>query len=167
MCGVCYRNYLYWSMLPDMNILCSLWYVCMLWLWQRKNGGIWHPAWNVNRKRYSYVGVAEPDKYMLQQLDSKMVLHLTMSQVRGICMLRKNLRGPEDVAKMPSYLGSLFRTALFGEDKFDYASLITGSVETKQANWKLCRDSLGMHATPDPDSKERQQYTGQDFFAHS
>lgn len=128
----------------------------------RNRGGIWHPSWSISGRTYTYEGIAdEPDRFMLAQADSKLVLHLTMSQVRGICMLRKNLRNAEDLKKLPSYLGSLFRTAVHGEDSFDYAAAASATKAQKQASWKECRNFLGMHTTPDPDDKTRLHYTGQ------
>jgi hypothetical protein len=79
-------------------------------------------------------------------------------------MLRKNLRNAEDLAKLPSYLGSLFRTAALGVDSFDYAAAASGTRAQKAAGWKECRAFLGMHATPDPDDRTRLHYTGQPPF---
>lgn len=74
-------------------------------------------------------------------------------------MLRKHLSGPEDLNKLPSLLGRIFRIALYGHDSFDYTPYVTGSNEAKQSAWKACKDHLGMHLTIDPDDKSRQQYT--------
>ena len=72
-------------------------------------------------------------------------------------MMRKTLYGPEALQSMPSLLGHYFRVALYGEDNFDYASIISStSDETKLAAWQSCRQSLGMYATPD--STTRQQF---------
>lgn len=74
-------------------------------------------------------------------------------------MLRKALGSPEDLNKMPSLLGRIFRIALYGYDTFDYSPFINGDSSMKQAAWKSCKDHLGMHFTPDIDDKTRQQYT--------
>lgn len=73
-------------------------------------------------------------------------------------MMRKNLGRPEDLANLPSLLGRIFRIALYGGDSFDYELLAGASAADKLAAWKRCRDSMGMHATYDPDDKSRQQY---------
>ncbi len=76
-------------------------------------------------------------------------------------MMRKHLGSPDDLQKMPSLLGRIFRIALYGRDDFNYAQFFSGVAtdETRNAAWKTCRDHLGMHSTPDPDDKNRQQYT--------
>jgi hypothetical protein len=81
-------------------------------------------------------------------------------------MIRRNLRGPEDLQLIPSLLGGLFRRAISvtAEDTFDYASLVRASNDVKLAAWKKCRDHLGMYSNPDDRSayvsgkSERQQY---------
>ena len=73
-------------------------------------------------------------------------------------MLRKSLGGPQDLDKMPSILGRIFRIALYGVDDYDYTSLVTATDEVKLTAWKKCRDSFGMHATYDFDDTSRQQY---------
>ena len=72
-------------------------------------------------------------------------------------MMRKNLYGPEVLQSMPSLLGHYFRIALYGEDNFDYESILTASADVKLASWQNCRQSLGMFSPPDP-SAGRQQY---------
>lgn len=131
----------------------------------RPAGAIWHPVWSTSGKGYTYSGVEEGDRYLFRQARLKRVLHMTMSQVRGICMLRKNLNSAQDLDNLPSYLGSIFRLALHGRDDFDYKALIAAPKEAKRASWKRCRDAMGMHATPDPDDKARQQYTRTSLFA--
>lgn len=74
-------------------------------------------------------------------------------------MLRKHLSGPDDLKKMPSLLGRIFRIALYGHDSFDYSPFVTGGNDVRQAVWKGCKEHLGMHLTVDPDDKSRQQYT--------
>ena len=53
---------------------------------------------------------------------------------------------------------------MYGRDEFNYEELIATSAEEKLASWQKCRDAMGMHATPDPDDKSRQQFTGVPFF---
>ncbi len=77
-------------------------------------------------------------------------------------MMRKHLSSPEDLKKMPSLLGRIFRIALYGHDDFNYQHYLEQSAagnEVRNKAWKTCRDHLGMHVTPDPDDKSRQQYT--------
>jgi len=87
---------------------------------------IWHPRWNPKIKGHTFDG-SRPNEFMYSQVMKKYVLHLTMSQVRGICMLRKNLNDPEDLKKMPSLLGRVFRLALWGRDDYPYTALAHGS----------------------------------------
>lgn len=74
-------------------------------------------------------------------------------------MMRKYLSSPEDLEKMPSLLGRIFRIAIWGKDNYDYSRYYSMSNEEKSAVWDTCRNTLGMHATPDVDDKSRQQYT--------
>jgi len=139
---------------------------------------IWHPRWSTQKRAWTFEGTV-PDEYMFNAISDKLVLHLTMSAVRGLCMLRKNLRGPDDLALMPSLLGSIFRVALRGHDSFDYLSLLEGKrtqdtaassgifrdlSDRKLQAWNGCRAHLGVLSTPEdrgpylsPDA--RQQYT--------
>ena len=41
-------------------------------------------------------------------------------------MMRKNLNDPSDLNKMPSFLGRVFRIALYGTDDFDYSAIAEG-----------------------------------------
>jgi hypothetical protein len=84
-------------------------------------------------------------------------------------MLRKNLRGPEDLDYMPSMLGSVFRVALNenGTDSFDYVRLTQSpgpdGNTIRLGAWNACRDRFGLQWTPEdrgPYStpNDRQQY---------
>lgn len=123
-----------------------------------EGGGIWYPHYSFVNKIYSYDHTL-PDRYMFNELRKKLVLHLTMSQVRGICMLRKSLSGPTDLEFMPSLLGHIFRIAYYGFDKYDYKTALEASVVEKDKLWKNCRHHFGMHSVPDQYDKSRQQYT--------
>lgn len=139
---------------------------------------IWHPRWSKEKRAWTFEGT-QPDTHLFRAMSEKLVLHLTMSAVRGLCMMRKNLRGPEDLHQMPSLLGSIFRVAVYGEDSFDYIALLGGKAaqdtvassgslfsdlsDRKVQVWNACRAHLGMGVTPEdrgpyltPDS--RQQY---------
>lgn len=120
-------------------------------------GAIWHPRWSGEHRSFTYAGT-EPDEYMYRAVSQKLVLHLTMSAVRGICMMRKTLNSPQDLEVMPSLLGRVLRIALYGHDSFDYEPLLRAPEEEKLSAWKKCRDAMGMHATYDADDKSRQQY---------
>lgn len=77
-------------------------------------------------------------------------------------MMRKQLGSPEDLERMPSYLGHVFRLTYYGHDSFDYAKLINAASDgERDASWQKCREQLGMHMVPDPDydALHRQQYT--------
>lgn len=122
--------------------------------------GIWHPAYLKEQKVFSFTGT-QPDRHLLQQMEKKFVLHLTMSQVRGLSMLRKHLNSPADLEKMPSFLGHVFRLAYYGKDDFDYTALKDGSDALRLDKYKTCREFLGMYTPPEEVSKlphERQQY---------
>jgi hypothetical protein len=81
-------------------------------------------------------------------------------------MMRKNLRGPDDLKLMPSLLGGIFRRSISsnGHDSFDYAALVAASNADKLAAWAACRSHLGMYSNPDDrsayaaSSSSRQQY---------
>jgi hypothetical protein len=73
-------------------------------------------------------------------------------------MLRKNLGGPQDLENMPSFLGRIFRIAMYGVDNFDYLQLVKATDDAKLDAWKKCRNAFGMHATYDFDDTSRQQY---------
>mmetsp|Transcript_1484 Transcript_1484/g.2442 ORF Transcript_1484/g.2442 Transcript_1484/m.2442 type:complete len:437 (+) Transcript_1484:26-1336(+) len=125
-------------------------------------GAIWAPKWKQGQG-YTFTDT-QPDRYMYQALSQKLVLHLTMTQVRGHCMMRKALAHPDHLANMPSLLGRIFRIALYGKDAFDYSTYYNAEVSVKDTAWKTCRDSLGMHTTPDTSldlslPTHRQQYT--------
>jgi len=123
---------------------------------------IWYPRWDSRAKKFTFSSTF-PDYELYRALNQKLVFHLTMSQVRGLCMMRKTLGGPADLSKLPSLLGSVFRTAISGADTFDYEALATASDGVKEESWTACRNLLGMH-TPFPDvgdkSSSRQQYMG-------
>ena len=141
---------------------------------------IWHPRWIKRTREWTFEDT-QPDKEMFTALSKRMVLHLTMKEVpgnqfnspllvtsylsthelalafrsnlSGICMIHKNLRGPEDLQKLPSLLDSIFRVALFGKDSFDYAGLLNhptkqqrqnGTTDLKLHAWNGCRAHLGM-----------------------
>ena len=79
-------------------------------------------------------------------------------------MMRKALGSPDDLNKLPSLLGRIFRIAMYGKDSFDYTALYRATVAEKNAAWKVCRDGMGMHSGPDRDTStvddgsSRQQY---------
>ncbi len=83
---------------------------------------------------------------------------------RGICMMRKALGSPEDLHKLPSLLGRIFRIAMYGKDDFDYSVLYKSTASEKNGAWKVCRDGMGMHSGPEKDvstvddGSTRQQY---------
>lgn len=135
---------------------------------------IWSPLWDPQKKKFTYSGT-QPDYNLYAALHNKLVLHLTMSQVRGLCMMRKTLSSPSDLAKLPSMLGSVFRLALrgiekdetankissTGYDSFDYNALVNADDASKEAAWTQCRGLLGMHTPPDTKSTDRQQYVAE------
>ena len=110
---------------------------------------IWHPRW-IKRSREWTFADTQPDKQMYTALSKRMVLHLTMKEVPGLCMIYKNLRGPEDLQMLPSLLGSIFRMAIFGKDSYDYAGLLNTAkhgknhTDLKLQAWYDCRAHLGM-----------------------
>lgn len=55
---------------------------------------------------------------------------------RGICFMRKQLNGPDDLLTMPSLLGRLFRLASNGTDTFEYDLLAKPGADpnTKPSN---------------------------------
>jgi hypothetical protein len=135
-------------------------------------GLLWYAQYDHEHKQYSFQKTTKADAaYMHRVLGQKMVLHLTMSQVRGICMMRKNLGGPEDLytALGPSFIGHLFRLAYFGYDDYYAVYAKTQSPYKKPVNewtreeylqqFQTCRSRMGMHMTPDRDDPSRQQYT--------
>jgi hypothetical protein len=82
-------------------------------------------------------------------------------------MLRKNL-GPDDLDRMPSFLGRIFRVALQdGVDTFDYTNiyeLYDNAAKNREAelkaaleHWSQCRDMLGMHTPLDTVESRRQK----------
>jgi hypothetical protein len=102
--------------------------------------------------------------HVLHNLTYMGVKPLLVSLCRGICMMRKSLGSPQDLDKLPSLLGRIFRIALYGRDSFDYTTPYGASEETKLAAWKSCRDAMGMHSVPErdvstvEDGSTRQQY---------
>ena len=83
-------------------------------------------------------------------LESKLMIHLTMSHVPKISMLRMWLGGPQDFAFMPSWLGRVFRLSTFGgRDDFDYAKnermFESGDTQAALKMWEECRGQLGMN----------------------
>jgi len=110
-------------------------------------GAIIHPRWDSTSKSYSFQG-ALPDKQLYRRLQDKFVLHLTMTGVRGVNMMRKTLHSPSELDLLPSLLGSIFRQAYYGTDSFDYKA-VSSSVELQNKAWKSCRDAMGMHSSPD------------------
>jgi hypothetical protein len=132
-----------------------------------RHKAIWYPAFVDGA--YSLQGVTA-DARLYASLSQKLVLHMTMSAVRGVSMLRKFL-GEGDVDKLPSLLGRIFRRALHGgEDSYDYAALEEqyerGEADDALKKWNACRDMLGMHTPLDTAVRragktsphERQQY---------
>ena len=74
---------------------------------------ILYPHYDSGSKAYAFHkdGIEASKNYQLyRSLQQKYVLHLTMSGVRGVSMMRKTLSSIDDLAKMPSLLGSVFRT---------------------------------------------------------
>lgn len=83
-------------------------------------------------------------------------------------MMRKSLGGPQDLEKMPSFLGHLFRLAFFGVDSFDYDHMLKAKEDSVRVQaYQACRNHLGMYMPQEgygrlsnsavPPS-ERQQY---------
>lgn len=92
----------------------------------------------------------KPDSYLYATLQSKIMIHLTMSHVPKISMLRQWLGGPQDFAFMPSWLGRIFRLSTYkGQDDYDYAKnerlLESGDTQTALKMWEECRGQLGMN----------------------
>ena len=74
---------------------------------------ILYPRYDAGTKSYAFHknGLeASKNHQLYRSLQQKYVLHLTMSGVRGVSMMRKALTSIDDLAKMPSLLGSVFRT---------------------------------------------------------
>ncbi len=128
---------------------------------------IWYPTFSTSENKYIFPN--SPDPKLYNAFEHKLVFHLTMSQVRGVAMLRKYLGGPQDLEKMPSYLGALWRRAIGnGIDKFDHDGIerLFSEKNTVKAleTWTECRNILGMN-TPVTESNflrnqphDRQQY---------
>jgi hypothetical protein len=84
-------------------------------------------------------------------------------------MMRKQLGSPEDLDKLPSYLGHIFRLSYYGYDSFNYEqhiNAVSGSTEVEKdlerdRVWKKCRDEMGMYGIPDRnyELQHRQQYS--------
>jgi hypothetical protein len=110
--------------------------------------GIWYPTAKQGSQHTFY---DEPDTYLLSVLEEKLMIHLTMSQVPKICMLRKWLGGPQDFSFMPSWLGGIFRRIAYGVDGYDYevneAMYREKNVGKALKLWDECRMQLGM-STP-------------------
>lgn len=99
------------------------------------------------------------------------LLTVYTNECRGICMMRKNLGGPEDLytALGPSFLGHVFRMAYYGYDDYYAKYAIEQSPAKKPVqqwtreeylqSFQTCRNRMGMHMTPDKDDRSRQQYT--------
>jgi hypothetical protein len=121
-----------------------------------QEGALWYPAYSPASQQYSFAQ-SPPDHYMLRALQRKLVLHLTMSQVRGLCMLRKQLTGPADLAQLPSFLGHVFRVAYWGYDAYDYKALFADSEDKRLQAYRACRNFLGMHTPPDQLSAQEQR----------
>ena len=138
-------------------------------------GAIWYPSAYSKQSR-KHVFPVEADTLLYQSFQTKFVLHLTMSGVRGVAMLRQNL-GPDDLTTLPSFLGHIFRraTSPSGNDAYNYKPLYelyrNHEAESKQVQalelWDQCRLMLGMHtplerlASPrevEKDPSKRQQY---------
>lgn len=111
-----------------------------------QQGAILHPRWDIATKSYTFQGVL-PDKALYKKLNHKLVLHLTMTGVRGVNMMRKTLGSPTDFQHLPSLLGSIFRQAYYGIDSFNY-TMVSSSIEELSKAWKDCRDHMGMHSSP-------------------
>lgn len=132
--------------------------------------GIWYPITVDNKPTFVN---APLDIYLYKHLNRKYALHMTMSAVRGISMLRKHL-GPDDLKKMPSFLGSTFRQAVHadGTDTYDYRQWETrykvkdtAATDAALAAWEACRAMLGMHTPLEAHqpakrrpASDRQQY---------
>ncbi|RYH30465.1 hypothetical protein EON65_05100 [archaeon] len=106
------------------------------------------PAYDHAARRYTLAST-KPSVAVVKRLQNKLLLHLTMSQVRGTSMLRRQLNSPDELAKMPSYLGHIFRLAYYGQDDFDYEALHAASEAERLAAYTKCREFLGMHTPPD------------------
>ena len=129
---------------------------------------ILYPRYDAGTKSYAFHknGLeASKNHQLYRSLQQKYVLHLTMSGVRGVSMMRKALTSIDDLAKMPSLLGSVFRTgncsfplslrlknvlilycvvaAVFGKDSFDYISLLAAGPEKLLQAWSDCRAFMG------------------------
>lgn len=129
---------------------------------------VWYPDYDHDAKSYTFEK-QQPDEYMGRMLSNRLVLHLTMSHVRGLSMLRKQLQSPEDLNVMPSFLGHVFRLIYYGYDDFDYQAVWKASADDKLKAYRQCRDRLGMHTPPDKLTQDerthphmRQQYQVRD-----
>ncbi len=63
-------------------------------------------------------------------------------------MMRDTLKSPEDLQKMPSLLGRIFRIALYGHDDFNYQQYLKRSIaghEVRNSAWATCTKLLGLH----------------------
>jgi len=132
--------------------------------------GIWYPITVDSKPTF----VAAPlDTYLYKQLYKKYVLHMTMSAVRGVSMLR-GLLGPDGVKTMPSFLGSVFRQAMHpeGKDTYDYQQWETkfkaadaSATDAAMAAWNACRTMLGMHTPLEAyqPSKQRAPHDRQQY----
>lgn len=74
--------------------------------------------------------------------------------------MRKNLNDPKQLGELfPSYLGRLFRVAMYQIDHFDYRSLHQASNAYRLKVWQTCRHAMGMHYAPEGDQGiGRHQY---------
>lgn len=111
---------------------------------------IWGPRFDTSTNAYTFVQ-SSPNKYLFEAMEEKVVFHMTMSQERYICSLRKNLNHPDQIKTLPSLLGHYFRLALFGQDTYDYARLKTMSDDERLKEYTSCRDMLGMKVIPERD----------------
>lgn len=88
---------------------------------------------------------------------------------RGLSMIKKNLKGPQDLQKMPSLLGSIFRTGMYGKDMYNYNIIFDSSsansmnmknMNSSEANlvkinlWNKCRSHFGMGSNPEDRGKQ-------------
>lgn len=79
-------------------------------------------------------------------------------------MMRKSLGSPDDLNRLPSLLGRIYRIALYGRDTYDYSHLISATTEERNQAWQQCREAMGMYSVPERDTSDvdhgssRQQY---------
>ena len=127
---------------------------------------IWYPT-ATHGQNHEFLD--KPDEYLYKVLETKLAVHLTMSAVPKLCMLRKWLGGPQDFSFMPSWLGRVFRLSTYrGDDSYDYTvnEALYDKGDTKKALqlWNDCRGNLGMN-TPVARSSWQAPYERQQMVA--